>query len=71
MRTANGCPLVNTVRTSMITVGVVIGSWTGSLGIDAGYGLRAPLWVGVALAVLGFLSLLPDLVARSRPGAAA
>ncbi|MGW1839176.1 MFS transporter [Streptomyces sp. BBFR2] len=71
MRTANGRPLVNTVHTSMITMGVVIGSWAGGLGIGAGYGLRAPLWVGVGLAVLGFLSLVPDLIAgrRARPAA--
>ncbi|GAA3189398.1 MFS transporter [Streptomyces ramulosus] len=66
MRTANGRPLVNTVHTSMITMGVVIGSWAGGLGIGAGYGLRAPLWVGATLAVLGFLSLLPDLITARR-----
>ncbi|MGI5469304.1 MFS transporter [Streptomyces sp. CA-132043] len=66
MRTANGRPLVNTVHTSMITMGVVLGSWAGGLGISTGFGLRAPLWVGVGLAVLGILSLVPDFVADVR-----
>ncbi|WP_340613550.1 MFS transporter, partial [Xenorhabdus thailandensis] len=46
MRTANGRPLVNTIHTSVITLGVVIGSFLGGLCIDLGWGLRAPLWVG-------------------------
>lgn len=60
MKTANGRPLVNTVHTSCITLGVVLGSWAGGLGIGMGYGLRAPLWVGAVLAVAGLLTLLPD-----------
>ncbi|WP_433273757.1 MFS transporter [Actinosynnema sp. CS-041913] len=62
IRTSNGRPLVNTVHTSVITFGVVIGSWAGGLAISAGHGLRAPLWIGVALAVLGFLSIVPELL---------
>lgn len=58
---ANGRPLVNTVHTSCITLGVVIGSWIGGVGISAGYGLRAPLWIGSAMAVIGLLTLLPDI----------
>ncbi|MFE1958627.1 MFS transporter [Streptomyces sp. NPDC059479] len=61
MRTANGRPLVNTVHTSFITFGVVVGSWAGGLGISAGYGLRAPLWIGAVMAVLGFATLLPEM----------
>ncbi|MHA7848996.1 MFS transporter [Serratia sp. D1N4] len=54
-------PLVNTVHTSVINIGLAVGSWVGGLGISAGYGLRSPLWVGVILAVLGLISLLPYL----------
>lgn len=68
-RTANARPLVNTVHSSFITLGVVIGSWLGGLGIDR-YGLRAPLWLGAALAVAGIGTLLPDLL-RPRPAVAA
>lgn len=66
MRTAHPGPLVNTVHTSVINIGLGAGSWLGGLGIAAGYGLRAPLWIGVALAVLGLISLLPYLGQRSR-----
>ncbi|HCD6629187.1 MFS transporter [Pseudomonas aeruginosa] len=54
-------PLVNTVHTSVINIGLAIGSWIGGLGIGAGYGLRSPLWAGVIFAVLGIISLLPYL----------
>ncbi|MEG1055026.1 MAG: MFS transporter [Janthinobacterium sp.] len=66
MKTAHPGPLVNTVHTSVINMGLGAGSWLGGLGIAAGYGLRSPLWVGVALAVLGLISLLPYLGHRSR-----
>ncbi|WP_433411157.1 MFS transporter [Microtetraspora malaysiensis] len=59
-RVGNPGPLVNTVHASFITLGVIIGSSVGGLVID-GFGLRAPLWLGVGLAVLGMVSLLPEL----------
>ncbi|MER5387623.1 MFS transporter [Saccharopolyspora sp. NPDC002686] len=62
-RTANARPLVNTVHSSFITFGVMIGSWAGGTAIDQ-FGLRAPLWLGVALALIGILTLLPDLLRR-------
>ncbi|MEV0198320.1 MFS transporter [Nonomuraea sp. NPDC050691] len=58
-RAGNAGPLVNTVHSSFITLGVIVGSSGGGLAIDA-YGLRAPLWLGAALAVLGLLTLLPE-----------
>ncbi|MFD5552728.1 MFS transporter [Streptomyces sp. NPDC127068] len=65
---ANARPLLNTVHSSCITLGVVIGSWVGGLGINA-FGLTAPLWVGAVLAVLALVTLLPDLrqLRRRRP----
>ncbi|MBV6324536.1 MFS transporter [Duganella violaceipulchra] len=65
MRTAHPGPLVNTIHTSVINIGLGAGSWIGGLGIAAGYGLRSPLWVGVALAVLALISLLPYLGQRT------
>ncbi|MDX7988115.1 MFS transporter [Xenorhabdus sp. 12] len=60
MKTAKHAgPLVNTVHTSIINIGLGVGSWLGGFGIVAGHGLTSPLWVGVGLAVLGLLSLLP------------
>ena len=61
MRAASPGPLVNTMHSSVITAGLALGSWGGSYAIDAGYGLRSPLWVGVALALLGLLTLVPYL----------
>jgi predicted MFS family arabinose efflux permease len=62
MRITYPGPLVNTVHTSAITGGLAFGAWAGGAGIDAGYGLTAPLWVGFALAVTGLLSLAPRSV---------
>jgi len=59
-RTGNTGALVNTVHASFITSGIVIGSWLGGVLI-ADHGLRAPLWLGVVLAVLGLVTLIPDV----------
>ncbi|MGV4927487.1 MFS transporter (plasmid) [Streptomyces sp. BHT-5-2] len=66
-RAGNAGPLVNTVHSSFITLGVIVGSSFGGLALDS-YGLRAPLWLGAGLAVLGLLTLLPDLVRARRGG---
>ncbi|OUC94564.1 MFS transporter [Streptosporangium minutum] len=68
-RTGNARPLVNTVHSSFITLGVIIGSFAGGVAID-NFGLRAPLWLGAALAALGILTLLPELTRRSAAGPA-
>ncbi|MDQ1919246.1 MFS transporter [Massilia pseudoviolaceinigra] len=70
MKTVHPGPLVNTVHTSVINIGLGVGSWIGGLGIAAGWGLRSPLWVGVALALLALLSLLPYLGQKSRDASA-
>ncbi|MGB3430417.1 MFS transporter [Achromobacter sp.] len=68
MQTAHPGALVNTVHTSVINIGLGAGAWIGGLGIAAGYGVRSPLWVGAALAMLGLLSLLPYLGRKTREG---
>ncbi|MFI1100492.1 MFS transporter [Streptomyces melanogenes] len=65
-RTANARPLVNTVHSSFITLGVVLGSGLGGAAI-AVQGLRAPLWLGAGTAVLALVTLIPDVV-RVRRG---
>lgn len=65
MKTAHPGPLVNTVHTSVINIGLAAGAWFGGIGIVAGYGLRSPLWIGVALALLGLVSLMPRSARRS------
>ncbi|WP_371649572.1 MULTISPECIES: MFS transporter [unclassified Streptomyces] len=64
-RTANARPLVNTVHSSFITLGVVIGSGLGGAAIDL-QGLRAPLWLGAGAAVLALVTLIPDVVRARR-----
>jgi len=59
MKAAHPGPLVNTVHTSVINVGLAAGAWFGGAGIMAGYGLRSPLWIGVALALFGLVTLMP------------
>ncbi|MGK5549542.1 MFS transporter, partial [Streptomyces sp. URMC 127] len=68
-RAGNARPLVNTIHSSCITLGIVIGSSVGGLAVDAS-GLRAPLWLGAALAVAGLGTLVPDLVRRKTAEAA-
>ncbi|WP_461006934.1 MFS transporter [Streptomyces capparidis] len=63
-RAGNAGPLVNTVHSSFITTGVVIGSAAGGLAVDH-FGLRSPLWLGAALAVAGLLTVLPELTRGS------
>jgi DHA1 family inner membrane transport protein len=69
-RTANARPLVNTVHSSFITFGVVIGSWLGGVGINA-FDLTAPLWLGAILAVLALITLIPDMGGLRRTAATA
>ncbi|MGW7088244.1 MFS transporter [Streptomyces sp. NPDC054871] len=59
-RTGNARPLVNTVHSSFITLGIIIATSVGGPAIDT-FGLRAPLWIGATLAALGLVTLLPDL----------
>ncbi|MGW2602315.1 MFS transporter [Streptomyces klenkii] len=69
-RAGNAGPLVNTIHSSCITLGIVIGSSVGGLAVD-GFGLRAPLWLGAALAVVGLVTLVPDLARRKTAAAPA
>lgn len=59
MKTASNGTMINTVHSSFITLGVVIGSSLGGLGISKGYGFVSPLWIGSCLAILGVISLVP------------
>ncbi len=70
MRAGGSGMLVNTVHTSVITLGVLLGSSIGGRAMDNGYGLTAPLWTGVILGVLGLLSIAVALLPRIyRPAA--
>lgn len=60
-------PMVNAVHTSVINIGLGGGSYLGGMAIASGYGLRSALWIGMALAILALLSILPYL-RRGRQG---
>ncbi|MFJ8086718.1 MFS transporter [Lysinibacillus sp. NPDC095746] len=64
MKTATNSTMINTIHSSFITLGVVIGSSLGGLGISKGYGYTSPLWIGVCLATFGLLSIFPYLHKR-------
>ncbi|PSU06251.1 MFS transporter [Photobacterium ganghwense] len=67
MQVPNGeRPLVNTVHASVITLGIMFGSFASGQVLEWGFSLHAPMWVGVAIAALGLLTLRLD-----RSGAAA
>ncbi|MBC2865650.1 MFS transporter [Streptomyces mexicanus] len=68
-RAGNAGPLVNTVHSSFITLGIILGSSIGAVVIDA-WGLRAPLWLGAVMAVAGLATVLPALVRRAAADAA-
>ena len=53
-------PLVNTVHSSFITGGIVLGSAIGSALIPH-HGLRAPVVLGVVMALLAIAAILPAL----------
>ncbi|MFF7728197.1 MFS transporter [Streptomyces sp. NPDC008001] len=65
-RAGNARPLVNSIHSSFITLGIVIGSSAGGLAVDA-FGLRSPLWLGAALAVAGLGTLVPELARKAAP----
>jgi predicted MFS family arabinose efflux permease len=64
-RAGNAGPLVNTVHSSFITLGIIIGSSLGAVAID-GWGLRAPLWLGAAMALAGLATVAPPLIRATR-----
>lgn len=43
-------------------------AWAGAVAIDAGDGLRSPLWIGVALALIALATLPASSVRASRMG---
>jgi predicted MFS family arabinose efflux permease len=64
-RTGNAGPLVNTVHSSFITLGIILGSSLGAVVIGV-WGLRAPLWLGAGMALTGLATVVPDLRLRRR-----
>lgn len=59
-RAGSTAPLVNTIHGSFITLGVIIGSAVGSALIPL-HGLRAPVVLGIGLAVLAIAAVSPAM----------
>ncbi|MEN3030493.1 hypothetical protein [Chromobacterium amazonense] len=57
VRTGGSGAMANSLHMAVINLGLMFGAWAGGLCLDAGLGLRAPLWLGAALALLAWLSL--------------
>lgn len=49
--------LVSSVHTSVITLGLMAGSFVSGFALSQGFSLHAPMWVGIAMALLGLLTL--------------
>ncbi|WP_434631687.1 MFS transporter [Chromobacterium sp. CV08] len=60
VRARGSGPMVNSLHMAVVNLGLMFGSWAGGAGLDAGLGLRAPLWLGALLALLALLSLSLD-----------
>ncbi|MEV6485032.1 MFS transporter [Streptomyces sp. NPDC051576] len=50
---AGGVPLAASANVSASNVGNAVGAWLGGLAISAGWGYRAPLYVGAAIVLTG------------------
>lgn len=59
-RAGSTAPLANTVHSSFITLGIILGSAIGSALIPT-YGLRSPVILGIGMAILAILVILPAL----------
>lgn len=50
--------LVSTLYVSVVNVGLAGGAWISGWGVDEGYGLNFPLWVGFALSLFALFFVL-------------
>lgn len=65
VRTGGSGPMVNSLHMSVVNLGLMLGSWGGGALLDAGWSLRAPVWLGAALAALALASLGLDRAGHS------
>ncbi|WP_445398780.1 MFS transporter [Zobellella sp. An-6] len=60
-------PLVNTVHASVITLGIMFGSFASGQVLEQGYSLLSPMWVGVVVALAGLLTLMLNTTGKTAP----
>ena len=65
VRAGGSGPMVNSLHMSVVNLGLMLGSWGGGALLDAGWSLRAPVWLGAALAALALASLWLDRAGHS------
>ena len=70
MTVSNNRPMITTMATAMVNVGIIIGPWLGGVGIGAG-SLTAPMWIGAVLALIGLLTVVPATIESRRSPALA
>jgi predicted MFS family arabinose efflux permease len=64
VRVGGANPAVMAMMPTIVTGGILFGTAAGAVAVDSALGLLAPLWMGAVLAVVGLLTLLPDLPQR-------
>lgn len=65
MAVSNNRPLVSTMATAMVNVGIIIGPWLGGTGIAEG-SYTAPMWIGAGLGALSLATVIPAALERRR-----
>lgn len=59
-------PAVMSMLPTVVTGGILLGTSLGSVVVDSGLGLLAPLWIGALFAVVGLLTLIPDVLMKPK-----
>lgn len=59
-------PVIMSMLPTVVTGGILLGTSLGSIVVDSGLGLLAPLWIGALFAIAGLLTLIPDAIDRRR-----
>lgn len=60
-RVTNNSGSVNAFHAIVINMGISLGSYLGGFGIEHGFGLISPLWLGFIIAIIGAISVAPYL----------
>ncbi|MHA7304857.1 MFS transporter [Arthrobacter sp. TMN-49] len=59
-------PAIMSMLPTVVTGGILVGTSLGSIVVDSGLGLLAPLWIGALFALAALLTLIPDALDKRR-----
>lgn len=62
-------PVIMSMLPTAVTGGILLGTSLGSVVVDSGLGLLAPLWIGALFALAALLTLIPDALEKRRAAA--